>query len=68
MKKLTLVLTAVSLALGASATLAQTAAPAGSSSVSSYSPPTTKHVKKPKKQKMKKGASAPAVAPEAASQ
>jgi len=68
MKKLTLLLTAVSMAVGASAALAQTAAPGGSSAVSSYSPPTVKHVKKPKKQKTKKGASAPAVAPEAASQ
>ncbi|MET3230767.1 UNVERIFIED_ORG: hypothetical protein ABIC54_002961 [Burkholderia sp. 1263] len=69
MKKLTLLLTAVSLALDASAVLAQPAAPGGSSAVSSYSPPTVKHVKKPRKQKMKKGASAPAAAPaEAASQ
>jgi hypothetical protein len=59
MKKLTLLLTAVSLAAGASAVLAQPAA----SEVSSYSPPTEKHVKKPKKQKMKKGASAPMAAP-----
>jgi hypothetical protein len=64
MKKLTLLLTAVSLAAGASVVLAQPA-----SSVSSYSPPTQKHVKKPKKQKVKKGASAPAAAPaDAASQ
>jgi hypothetical protein len=69
MKKLTLLLTAVSLAVGASAALAQPAAPGGSSAVSSYSPPTEKHVKKPKKQKMKKGASAPMAAPaDAASQ
>ena len=69
MKKLTLLLTAVSLAAGASVALAQPAAPGGSSAVSSYSPPTEKHVKKPKKAKAKKGASAPAAAPaEAASQ
>ena len=68
MKKLVLLLTAVSLAAGASAALAQTAAPGGSRAVSSYSPPTVKHVKKPKKQKMKKGESAPAAAPAAASQ
>jgi hypothetical protein len=67
MKKLTLLLTAVSLAVGASAALAQPAAPGGSSAVSSYSPPVVKHVKKPKKQK--KGASAPMDAPaDAASQ
>ncbi|RDK04134.1 acid-shock protein [Paraburkholderia lacunae] len=69
MKKLTLLLTAVSLAVGASAALAQTAAPAGSSAVSSYSPPVEKHVKKPKTKKMKKGASAPmAASADAASQ
>lgn len=69
MKKLTLLLTAVALAAGASVALAQPAAPNGSSAVSSYSPPTEKHVKKPKKQKMKKGASAPMAAPaDAASQ
>jgi len=69
MKKLTLLLTAVSLAAGASVALAQPAAPAGSSAVSSYSPPITKHVKKPKKTKMKQGASAPVAAPaDAASQ
>jgi hypothetical protein len=63
MKKLTLLLTAVSLAAGASVALAQPAAPAGSSAVSSYSPPVAKHVKKPKKSKTKKGASAPVAAP-----
>ncbi|MGF6753107.1 acid-shock protein [Paraburkholderia sp. GAS42] len=70
MKKLTLMLTGLSLACGASVTLAQQpAAPAQSSAVSSYSPPTEKHVKKPKKAKVKKGASAPAAAPaDAASQ
>ena len=39
MKKLTLLLTAVSLAVGASAALAQPAAPGAASAVSSYSPP-----------------------------
>jgi hypothetical protein len=64
MKKLTLLLTAVSLAAGASMAQAQPA-----SAVSSYSPPVQKHVKKPKKQKVKKGASAPMAAPaDAASQ
>ncbi|CAG4887944.1 acid-shock protein [Paraburkholderia gardini] len=64
MKKLTLILTGLSLACGASVTLAQQpAAPAQASSVSSYSPPTTRHVKKPKKAKTKKGASAPMAAP-----
>ncbi|WP_233799764.1 acid-shock protein [Paraburkholderia sp. HP33-1] len=60
MKKLTLLLTAVSLAVGTSVALAQPAAPTGSSSVSSYSPPTEAHVKKAKKQKKKPGAAAPA--------
>ncbi|MGF6635022.1 hypothetical protein OKW38_003570 [Paraburkholderia sp. MM5496-R1] len=60
MKKLTLLLTAVSLAAGASVALAQPAAPGGSSAVSSYSPPTEAHVKKAKKQKMKKGTAASA--------
>jgi hypothetical protein len=70
MKKLTLMLTGFSLAVGASVALAQQpAAPAESSAVSSYSPPTQKHVKKAKKKKVKKGASAPAAAPaEGASQ
>jgi hypothetical protein len=68
MKKLTLVLAALSLAAGTSTAFAQPAAPTGGSAVSSYSPPTQKHVKKPKKQKAKKGASAPAAAPDAASQ
>ncbi|WP_133649959.1 acid-shock protein [Paraburkholderia flava] len=73
MKKLTLVLTALSLAAGSSLALAQPAAPNASSAVSSYSPPTQKHVKKAKKKKVKKGASAPAASapaatPEAASQ
>jgi hypothetical protein len=67
MKKLTLVLAGVSLAVSTAAAFAQPAAPVVSSSVSSYSPPTQKHVKKPKKQKMKKGASAP-MAPAAASE
>ncbi|MCX4163963.1 MULTISPECIES: acid-shock protein [Paraburkholderia] len=68
MKKLTLLLTALSLAAGSSLALAQTATPAEASAVSSYSPPTQKHVKKAKKKKVKKGASAPAATPEAASQ
>ncbi len=71
MKKLTLMLTGFSLAVGASVALAQQqpAAPAESSAVSSYSPPTQKHVKKAKKKTVKKGASAPAAAPaEGASQ
>ncbi|HZZ03246.1 acid-shock protein [Paraburkholderia sp.] len=69
MKKLTLLLAAVSLAASTSVALAQPAAPGAASSVSSYSPPTQKHVKKPKKQKMTKGASAPMAAPaDAASQ
>ena len=54
MKKLTLLLTAVSLVAGAQIAFAQTPA----SAVSSYSPPTQKHVKKAKKKKMKKAASA----------
>jgi hypothetical protein len=69
MKKLTLMLTGLSLAFGASVALAQQpAAPAESSAVSSYSPPTQKHVKKPKKAKVKKGASAPMAEPAGASQ
>jgi hypothetical protein len=68
MKKLTMVLTALSLAVGSSVALAQASAPAASSSVSSYSAPTQKHVKKPKKKKVKKGAAAAASAPAAASQ
>jgi hypothetical protein len=60
MKKLTLLLTAVSLAAGASVALAQPTAPAGSSAVSAYSPPTEAHVKKAKKQKKKKDAAASA--------
>lgn len=70
MKKLTLMLTGLSLAFSASMALAQQpAAPAQASSVSSYSPPTIKHVKKPKKAKKKKGAPAPMAAPaDAASQ
>jgi hypothetical protein len=69
MKKLTLMLTGLSLAFSASVALAQQpAAPAESSAVSSYSPPTQKHVKKPKKAKVKKGASAPMTAPAGASQ
>jgi hypothetical protein len=67
MKKLTFILAGLSLAVGTSAAFAQTAAPVASSSVSSYSPPTQKHVKKPRKAKVKKGASAPAT-PAAASQ
>ncbi|AUT58334.1 hypothetical protein [Paraburkholderia terrae] len=66
MKKLTLMLTALSLAAIAPITEAQPQAPGGSSSVSSYSPPTVKHVKKPKKKK--NGASAPTTAPQGASQ
>jgi len=68
MKKLTLVLAGLSLAFGATAVFAQAAAPAAGSAVSSYSPPTQKHVKKPTKHKMKKGASAPMAEPAAASQ
>ncbi|SEI53558.1 acid-shock protein [Paraburkholderia diazotrophica] len=68
MKKLTLMLIALSLAAVAPLAGAQPQAPGGSSSVSSYSPPTVTHVKKPKKNKMKKGASAPATVPEGASQ
>ena len=68
MKKLTLVLAGLSLAVGTSVAFAQTAAPAAGSAVSSYSAPTQKHVKKPKKHKMKKGASAPMAEPAAASQ
>ena len=67
MKKLTLMLTALSLAAIAPITEAQPQAPGGSSTVSSYSPPTVKHVKKPKK-KAKNGASGPATAPQGASQ
>jgi hypothetical protein len=67
MKKLTLLLTALSLAAGTTLAVAQPAAPTESSAVSSYSPPTQKHVKK--KKKPKKGASAPMAAPaEGASQ
>lgn len=68
MKKLTFVLAGVLLALGTSVAFAQTAAPDAGSAVSSYSPPTQKHVKKPKKQKMKKGASSAMATPAAASQ
>jgi hypothetical protein len=65
MKKLTLILAGLSLAVGTSVAFAQAAAPASESKDSSYSPPTQKHVKKPKKSK---GASAPTTAPAAASQ
>ncbi|MEW6343254.1 MAG: acid-shock protein [Pseudomonadota bacterium] len=68
MKKLTFVLAGLSLALGTSVAFAQASAPVASSAVSSYSPPTQKHVKKPKKQKTKKGASSATAAPAAASQ
>lgn len=70
MKKLTLLLTGLSLAFCASMARAQQpAAPTEASAVSSYSAPTEKHVKKPKKAKQKKGASAPMAAPaEGASQ
>jgi hypothetical protein len=63
MKKLSLMLMAVSLAAGTVPALAQ----GGSSPVSSYSPPTEQHVKKPKHKKPKNGASAPAAAPQGAS-
>jgi hypothetical protein len=64
-KKLTLMLTA--LALAASSLLAQSQPPSmnEASAVSSYSPPTEKHVKKPKKRKSKMGA--PASSPMGAS-
>ncbi|MBV8627768.1 MAG: acid-shock protein [Paraburkholderia sp.] len=70
MKKLTLWLTGLTLACGATVALAQPAAPTDASPVSSYSAPTEKHVKKPKKAKTpRKGASAPTAAPaEGASQ
>ena len=70
MKKLTLLLTGLSLAFGALMARAQPPAPTEASAVSSYSAPTEKHVKKPKKAKQpKKGASAPMAAPaEGASQ
>ncbi|GAB7527220.1 acid-shock protein [Paraburkholderia sp. 2C] len=64
MKKLSLMWMAVSLAAGATPAFAQ----GGSSSVSSYSPPTEQHVKKPKHKKAKKGASVPAATPQGASQ
>ncbi|CAB3767944.1 acid-shock protein [Paraburkholderia humisilvae] len=64
MKKLSLILMAASLAVGTMPALAQ----GGSSSVSSYSPPTEQHVKKPKHKKAKKGASTPAATPQGASQ
>jgi hypothetical protein len=64
MKKLSLMLIAASLAAGTAPAFAQ----GGSSSVSSYSPPTEQHVKKPKHKKSKNGASAPAAAPQGASQ
>ena len=60
MNKPTLILTGLSLVVGASVALGQPAAPVVSSSVSSYSPPTEKHVKKPRKPKANKSASAPA--------
>ncbi|WP_296649785.1 acid-shock protein [Paraburkholderia sp.] len=66
MKKLTLMLTAFGVAALAQPSLAQPAAPQEASAVSSYSAPTVKHVKKPKKMKAKHGAAA--AAPEAASQ
>jgi hypothetical protein len=71
MKNLTLLLTGLSLAFGASVARAQQpTAPTEASTVSSYSAPTEKHVKKPKSAKQpKKGASAPMAAPaEGASQ
>jgi hypothetical protein len=68
MKKLTLMLTALSLAAIAPLSEAQPQAPGGSSAVSSYSPPTVKHVKKPKKKKSTNGETAPAAAPQGASQ
>lgn len=69
MKKLTLLLTGLSLAFGASMARAQPPAPTEASAVSSYSAPTEKHVKKPKKAQKKKGDSAPMAAPaEGASQ
>jgi hypothetical protein len=61
MKKLMLMLTIFGVAALAQPSFAQPAAPQGSNTVSSYSAPTEKHVKKPKVKKAKKGAaSAPA--------
>jgi hypothetical protein len=63
MKKLMLMLTAFGVAALAQPSFAQPAAPQQASPVSSYSAPTEKHVKKPKKPKVKKSA---ASAPDAA--
>lgn len=59
MSKLPKILTGLSLALGVSVAQGQPAAPVASSAVSLYSPPTQKHVKKPRKPKINKAASAP---------
>lgn len=56
MKKLMLMLTAFGVAALAQPSFAQPAVHQEASSVSSYSAPTQKHVKKPKKKKEKKGA------------
>jgi len=48
MKKLVLMLAAVGAGALAQPSLAQTAGPQASGAVSSYSPPTVRHVKKPK--------------------
>ncbi|WP_114809395.1 acid-shock protein [Paraburkholderia kururiensis] len=66
MKKLTLMLTALALTGGSLPAFAQQATPGEASAVSSYSPPRQKHVKKPKKKKMKHGASAAVTAEPAA--
>jgi hypothetical protein len=66
MKKLTLMMTALPLVAGTTLAVAQPPAATGSSAVSSYSPPIEHRPRKPKKPK--KGASAPVVAPSAASQ
>lgn len=71
MKKLVLMLAAVGVGALAQPSFAQPAAPQESSAVSPYSPPTVKHVKKPKSAKTakkrhwlrKKAASAPEAAP-----
>jgi len=69
MKKLVLMLAAVGVGALAQASFAQPAAPQDSTVASPYSPPTVKHVKKPKTAKKhrwrKKAASAPEAAPAA---
>jgi len=62
MKKLMLMLTAFGVAALAQPSFAQPAAPQEASAVSSYSAPTEKHVKKPKKHQLKKGAASAAAA------